>query len=218
MSWLLLAVFVALACLSAALWRAQVQRQNDQAFAAQAASVGASVTTAVRRMDDLTLAARTLLANEPTLTNQGFASWYASMGVVKRFRGVAGFGYTEIVRKRVDGVYPPGRRPYYCLPTIGVAGPGMAETLTDAAVPGYDLCQISKLFGADARHRPVQRLRHQLGARARDVRGRRARLPRRRRAEHARRAPRPRDRLDHRPLRLRADPEAPPSPARRASR
>jgi diguanylate cyclase (GGDEF)-like protein len=146
MSWLLLAVFVALACLSAVLWRAQVQRQNDQAFAAQAASVGASVTTAVRRMDDLTLAARTLLANEPKLTNAGFASWYSSMGVVKRFRGVVGFGYTEIVRKPADDVYPPGRRPYYCLPKIGVAGPGMAETLTDAAVPGYDLCQISKLF------------------------------------------------------------------------
>ena len=64
MAWLLLAVFVALAGLTAALWRAQVQRQNDQAFAAQAASVGASVTTAVRRMDDLTLAARTLLGSD----------------------------------------------------------------------------------------------------------------------------------------------------------
>ena len=71
MSWLLLAVFVALACLSAGLWRAQVQRQNDQAFAAQAASVGASVTTAVRRMDDLTLAARTLVANEPRPDQRG---------------------------------------------------------------------------------------------------------------------------------------------------
>jgi diguanylate cyclase (GGDEF)-like protein len=147
MSWLLLAVFVVLACLSAVLWRAQVQRQNDQAFAAQAASVGASVTTAVRRMDDLTLAARTLLAGEPELTNKGFADWYASMGVVKRFRGVAGFGYTEIVRKPAAGVYPPGGRPYYCLPKIGVAGPGMADALNDAAVPGYDLCQISKLLG-----------------------------------------------------------------------
>src|SRR4051794_14676679 len=146
MSWLLLAVFVALACLSAGLWRMQVQRQNDQAFAAQAASVGASVTTAVRRMDDLTLAARTLLANEPELTDEGFAAWYAAMGVDKRFRGVAGFGYTEIVRKRVSGVYPSGKRAYYCLPKISVSGPGMAETLADASVPGYDLCQISKLL------------------------------------------------------------------------
>jgi diguanylate cyclase (GGDEF)-like protein len=146
MSWLLLAVFVALAVLSAGLWRAQVQRQNDQAFAAQAASVGASVTTAVRRMDDLTLAARTLVANEPNLTNETFTAWYKSMGVDKRFKGVAGFAYTQIVRKPVAGVYPPGKRAYYCLPRIGVAGPGMHEVLTDAAVPGYDLCQISKLL------------------------------------------------------------------------
>ncbi|MDA0162556.1 EAL domain-containing protein [Solirubrobacter ginsenosidimutans] len=146
MSWLLLAVFVALACVSAMLWRAQAQRQNDQAFAAQAASVGASVTTAVRRMDDLTLSARTMLANDPGLTNEEFASWYASMGVTKRFRGVAGFGYTKIVRHPASPVYPPGKRPYYCLPMIGVSGPGMAETLNDAAVPGYDLCQISKLL------------------------------------------------------------------------
>jgi hypothetical protein len=146
MSWLLLAVFAALACLSAGLWHQQVQRQNDQAFAAQAASVGASVTTAVRRMDDLTLAARTLVANEPNLTNESFAAWYASMGVDKRFKGVAGFAFTEIVRKPVPGVYPSGRRAYYCLPRIGVAGPGMNDALTDAALPGYDLCQISKLF------------------------------------------------------------------------
>ena len=69
-AWLLLAVFVALAGLTAALWRAQVKRQNDQAFAAQAASVGASVTTAVRRMDDLTLAARTLLGSQPDMTQR----------------------------------------------------------------------------------------------------------------------------------------------------
>jgi diguanylate cyclase (GGDEF)-like protein len=146
MSWLLLAVFIFLACLFALLWRAQVQRQNDQAFAAQAASVGASVTTAVRRMDDLTLAARTLLSSEPELTNADFAAWYASMSVDTRFQGVAGFAYTKIVRRPVPGVYPPGRRAYYCLPALGVAGPGMNEALNDATVPGYDLCQISKLL------------------------------------------------------------------------
>ena len=146
MSWLLLAVFVALAGGTAALWHAQVQRQNDQAFAAQATSVGASVTTAVRRMDDLTLAARTLLATEPDLTNEGFAEWYGSMGVDDRFEGVAGFGFVELARTAVKDVYPPGRRAFYCLPKIGVAGPGMSETLNDAAIPGIDLCQTSKLL------------------------------------------------------------------------
>ena len=85
MAWLLLAVFVALAGLTAWLWRDQVKRQNDQAFAAQAASVGASVTTAVRRMDDLTLAARTLLGSQPETSADEFRSWYRSMGVDQRF-------------------------------------------------------------------------------------------------------------------------------------
>src|SRR6476469_6451282 len=147
MSWLLLAVFVVLACSSAALWRAQVQRQNDQAFTAQAASIGASVTTAVRRMDDLTLAARTLLGSRPDMTDEEFNDWYRSMGVDQRFAGVAGFSYVELVREQRKDVYPAGDRPYYCLPKLGVAGPGMAETLGEITVPGLDLCQLTKLLG-----------------------------------------------------------------------
>ena len=151
MSWLLLAVFVALAGLSATAWHEQVQRQNDQAFAAQAASVGASVTTAVRRMDDLTLAARTLLATNPDLTNKGFERWYDAMGVDERFSGIAGFAYVSIERGRVkEKIYPPGKRPYYCLPRVGVSGPGMDQSLQEAAVPGFDLCQLTKLL-ADTR-------------------------------------------------------------------
>src|SRR5262245_676671 len=96
-AWLLLAGFVALAGVTAVAWRARVRGQSEQAFAAQAASVGASVTTAVRRMDDLTLAARTQVAANPDLTNAGFAAWYRSMGVADRFNGVAGFGYVERV-------------------------------------------------------------------------------------------------------------------------
>ena len=146
MSWPLLAVFVVLACLTAWAWRAQVERQHAHAFEAQAASVGASVTTAVRRMDDLTLAARTLLGTDPNLTERGFADWYASMGVDHRFNGVAGFGYVELVRSPTTPVYPTGDRPYYCLPKIGVAGPGMEDDLRDAAMPGIDLCQVSGLL------------------------------------------------------------------------
>ena len=86
MAWLLLAVFVAARRAPPPwLWRGQVKRQNDQAFAAQAASIGASVTTAVRRMDDLTLAARTLLGSRPEMTDEEFNGWYRSMGVDQRF-------------------------------------------------------------------------------------------------------------------------------------
>ena len=97
---MLLAVFVPIAGLTAWLWRDQVKRQNDQAFTARAASIGASVTTAVRRMDDLTLAARTLLGSRPGMTDAEFKRWYRSMGVDQRFAGVAGFSYVELVRRR----------------------------------------------------------------------------------------------------------------------
>ena len=135
------------------LWRAQVQRQNDQAFAAQAASVGASVTTAVRRMDDLTLAARTLLASEPELTDASSRAGTTSMGVDKRFSGVAGFGYVEIVREPAARRLPAGQA-RLLLPADGRRRrPGHGRDAQRAAVPGYDLCQISKLLVADARLR-----------------------------------------------------------------
>ena len=96
-AWLILAAFALLAVPVTAKVREQVRGDNVQAFGAQAASVGASVTTAVQRMDDLTLAARTLLAANPDLTNRQFTEWYRGMGVEGRFPGVAGFGYTERV-------------------------------------------------------------------------------------------------------------------------
>ena len=146
MAWLLLAVFVMLAGTTAILWREQVKRQNEQAFAVQSASIGASVTTAVQRMDDLTLAARTMLGSRPDTSEQEFTSWYRSMGVDQRFSGVAGFGYVKLVREAQRDVYPPGARPYYCLPSLGIASPGMADTLADLTMPGIDVCEITSLL------------------------------------------------------------------------
>jgi diguanylate cyclase (GGDEF)-like protein len=146
MSWLLLVVFVALAGCTAMLWHAQVRKQNSQAFDAQAASITASVTTAVRRLDDLTLAARTMLASHPTMTQHEFTQWYRAMAVDLRFAGVAGFSYVELVREPRTDIYPPGKRDYYCLPRLSAAGPGMAETLSELTVPGLDLCQLTRLL------------------------------------------------------------------------
>ena len=142
--------------------REQVRGDSEQAFAAQAASVGASVTTAVQRMDDLTLAARTLLAANPDLSNRQFAQWYRGMGVDRRFPGVAGFGYTERVPIERLGRFvhalaadpmpgsttgsfelvPPGDRPAFCLARLGVGAHAMAEL----GVAGLDLCALSKLL------------------------------------------------------------------------
>ena len=141
--------------------REQVRGDNEQAFAAQAASVGASVTTAVQRMDDLTLAARTLLGRQPGPDRTASSpSGTAAMGVDRRFPGVAGFGYTERVRtaltlrRRARGRSDPrldqglvraraARRP----PAFCLAGPGVgAHAMAELGVSGLDLCALSKLL------------------------------------------------------------------------
>ena len=141
-------------------------------------------------MDDLTLAARTLLGSEPDMGADEFTRWYRSMGVDQRFSGVAGFGYIEITREAPRDVYPRGARPYYCLARLSVAGPGMADTLAELTVPGLDLCRSSRLLEQHSRLGQVLRARRQLEPRSRDVRGRRPGLPRRRRARHDPRAAR----------------------------
>jgi hypothetical protein len=156
----LLAAFVALAGVTAAAWREQVRSQNQQAFSAQSASVGASVTTAVRRMDDLTLAARTLMTSDPDLTNAEFGAWYRAMDVTDRFPGVAGLGYIQRVphaglrafRARAGGahfrVFPPGQRPSYCFARLAVvgAGPDDGDEMAEFGVPGLDLCAMTSLL------------------------------------------------------------------------
>jgi diguanylate cyclase (GGDEF)-like protein len=165
-----LAAFLALAIPAAGAWHAQVRGQSEQAFAAQAASVGASVTTAVRRLDDLTLDARTLMAANPNLTNGQFAAWYRSMGIAHRFPGVAGFGYTEVVpngglrefARELAGdpipdatsglsaspfeLLPAGVRPSYCLARLGVTAPGASQTMIELSVSGLDLCALSNVL------------------------------------------------------------------------
>ena len=104
------------------------------------------------------------------------------MGVDQRFRGVAGFGYIEIVRDAARAVYPPGKRPYYCLPDDRRLRARHGRDARRAAVPGLDLCQISKLLGDTRDSGQFSAFVVSSSARPRDVRGRRARLPRRRRA------------------------------------
>jgi diguanylate cyclase (GGDEF)-like protein len=163
-AWLILIGFVLLAVPVTASVRDQTRGDADQAFAAQAATVGASVTTAVQRMDDLTLAARTLIAANPRLTNRQFAAWYRGMGVERRFPGVVGFGYTQRVpRARLSAfvealaadpipgsgsgafqLVPAGARAAYCLARLGVTAKG--ATMVELGMPGVDLCAVSKVL------------------------------------------------------------------------
>jgi diguanylate cyclase (GGDEF)-like protein len=161
LAWLILAAGVALTVLGAALWRDRVRDQAERSFGAQAASVGSTVTTALRRLDDLTVAARTLIASDPELTNAELANWYRSVDARRRYPGTLGFGFLQLVpaaqlpryvsQVRSDPIpgmpplrgalqlTPPGARPSYCLIRLGVAG------IVNRLIPGgygLDVCAI----------------------------------------------------------------------------
>jgi len=171
LAWFLLTVCVVLSCTFAVLWRGQVKQQAAESFRTEAATVGASVTTALLRIDDLTMAARTAIASTPVETNGDFANWYESLGARKRYPGTLGFGFMQLVRGnglqryltdvRTDPVpgfgrppktliiLPPGRRPYYCL--VRFAVPGIANRLVPGGY-GLDVCAIP---GAEAIGRSI---------------------------------------------------------------
>ena len=148
MSWLLLAVFVVLAGLTAGLWRAQVQRQNDQAFAAQAASVGASVTTAVRRMDDLTLAARTLLGSSPAPDQHAVRALVSVDGRRRPLRAASPASATSssCARSARTSTRPASARTTAC-PSSASPARAWPTRSSELTVPGLDLCQLTNLLG-----------------------------------------------------------------------
>ena len=194
MAWLLLAVFVALAGLTAVALARAGPAPERAGLRRPGRLVGASVTTAVRRMDDLTLAARTLLGSRPDTHQRassptGIARWASTSASAA---SPASATSSSCARPRAD-VYPPGERPYYCLPRLGVAGPGMDDTLERARRPGPRPLPAHQPARRHARLGRVLRVRRHLQRRPRDVRGRRARstaaaASRRRCAPAARRA------------------------------
>ena len=209
MAWLLLAVFVALAGLTAAAV-ARAGPAPERPGVRRAGGLGRRVgddrgaadgRPHARRAHAARLAAR-------TLTNAGFASWYRSMGVDKRFSGVAGL---RLRRDRARGPARrlPARQARLLLPADGSASPARAWPTRSATPPSPASTSARSPSCSATRATPASSARIVVSssARPRDVRGRRAGLPRRRRARRTldeRRAPR--HRLDHRPVRRRADP------------
>jgi diguanylate cyclase (GGDEF)-like protein len=160
-AWLVLVAGIAAGIVGGAFWRGQVHQQADRSFDAQAASIGSTVTTALRRMDDLTVAARTLIASNPGLTNAELAAWYRSVDARRRYPGTLGFGFLQLVPAtgleryvgaiRSDPIpgmprigeslhlLPPGSRRAYCLVRLGVAG------IVNRLIPGgygLDICAV----------------------------------------------------------------------------
>jgi diguanylate cyclase (GGDEF)-like protein len=159
LAWLVLACGIAASLAVGSVWRTNQRSQAEGSFRLEAATVGSTVTTALRRMDDLTVAARTLVETDPGLDNLRFQLWYGTVAV-NRYPGTKGFAYVERVARtdlrafaahlRSDPVtslppigsrleiVPPGKRASYCLVRLAVAG-AFAHLIPGA---GYDLCAI----------------------------------------------------------------------------
>jgi diguanylate cyclase (GGDEF)-like protein len=106
-----------------------------------------------------------LIGSDRGLTNRKLANWYTSVGAVERYPGIIGFGYVRFVpasqlpsftaQLRADPVpglalragpiklEPSGRRPYYCLARLGLAGAVNQFLLS----PGIDYCAIPGFSG-----------------------------------------------------------------------
>lgn len=140
----------------------QVDRSARQAtmaaFATQAQTVSASVSTAIRRDLDFVAVQQGLVTSLPQLTNRALASWYRSIDLTSRYPGAVGFGFVErvpaaqlarfedeVLADPLIGttmrapyvVVPAGKRPYYCLQRF-------SDTVSDSASrfapPTFDLC------------------------------------------------------------------------------
>ncbi len=124
-------------------------------FDERAAAAAAVLTVQLEHNLDLDRVIRALVVTRPDLTNAEFRTWF---GIVNdggtAYPAMVGFGYVERVSRtnlpsfvskvaadpvpgspaRWPGIWPPGRRPVYCLARLGV------WLLPVAFPPSLDLC------------------------------------------------------------------------------
>ena len=154
---MLLAMVGMLGSIAGAVTVANADRGRDtQNFLASADSVVSTLRLALQHEEDLIINAAAFLASHPHPSNHEFRSWAASVQAVERYPELAEMGLVELVpaaglpayvtRMEADPrhpaeagqpvtITPPGKRPYYCLPTVAV-GPG------DSTKAGLDFCAV----------------------------------------------------------------------------
>ena len=156
----LLAVSVGASAVGADRFASSRRHEAQAAFRSESATVASTIKMSLQRMDDLTVAVRTLVGADPRLTNAQLATWWQSMGARDRYPGSLGWGYVQIVpaasldsfaatvradppsgvaeSKRAFTVTPAGTRARYCLIRLAAAGP------IGRIVPGggWDLCAV----------------------------------------------------------------------------
>jgi diguanylate cyclase (GGDEF)-like protein len=130
--------------------------RETQAFVASANDVVSTLRLALQHEQDLSINAAAFLASHPQPSNLEFRSWADSIQAVQRYPELAEMGLVELVpaagvpayvaRMEADPrhpteagklvtIMPPGKRAYYCLPTVSV-GPG------DSSKAGLDFCAV----------------------------------------------------------------------------
>jgi diguanylate cyclase (GGDEF)-like protein len=128
--------------------------RDTQDFLASADDVVSTLRLALQHEEDLVVNAAAFVASHPQPNNTEFRSWASAIQALHRYPELASIGLVEltpadglpayITRMEADPrhaaevgrpvtVTPPGRRTYYCLPTVAV-GPG------DNVNAGFDFC------------------------------------------------------------------------------
>src|SRR5512146_534336 len=93
----LLVVSVGASAVGADRFASSRRHEAQAAFRSESATVASTIKMSLQRMDDLTVAVRTLVGADPRLTNAQLATWWQSMGARERYPGALGWGYVQIV-------------------------------------------------------------------------------------------------------------------------
>jgi diguanylate cyclase (GGDEF)-like protein/PAS domain S-box-containing protein len=159
-AWLVLLVGTVLSLAAGLALRSDVERQNQNAFNAEASDVAGAIASSLARMNDLTVTMRTFVATHPETTNRDWTQWYSGLDIQQRYPSALTFAYAQVVPRSRLGTFvrtqhadprlgqdptapfvivPPGIRPYYCLMRLGRLSGALA-----ALPPGLDVCAVSK--------------------------------------------------------------------------
>jgi diguanylate cyclase (GGDEF)-like protein len=143
------------------------RHQRDAAVSSiseTAAAVSTAVGNALRADRNFDAAVQAMVLTSPGMTNRQLAAWSSATDVRARYPGTAGFAFVEPVARSAlpafvasveadppagapatpYAVFPPGRRPEYCLERFGeeYVSSGLPIGLDMCALPGSDFHQV----------------------------------------------------------------------------
>jgi diguanylate cyclase (GGDEF)-like protein len=143
--------------------RSDAQRAR-LAFRGSASQIASSLGTAIEHEEDLVVSASAYIAEHPHVSPAGFDQWATSVHALARYPELQNFGLVELVPRSqlqrfeaqlaanpvlaVGGraaqpaahlrILPPGRRPYYCFATAG-----LARSQATYIPAGVDYCALA---------------------------------------------------------------------------